>query len=84
MGIISFLVHPGASFYALWIVVTLDLISRLITESVNHGGFVKAVRDGHIKSDKACKGTMMKITAYFFMCVIATQSVRIFPLLSLS
>ena len=78
-GIISYLVQPGAAFYALWVVVALDLVSRLITESVNHGGFFKAVRDGHIQSDKACKGTMMKIVAYFFMCVIATQSIRIFP-----
>lgn len=79
IGVVSYLVQPGAAFFALWIVVGLDLASRLITESVNHGGFLKAVRNGHIQSDKACKGTMMKITAYFFMCVIATQSIKIFP-----
>lgn len=79
IGVVSYLVRPGAAFFALWIVVGLDLASRLITESANHGGFLKAVRNGHIQSDKACKGTMMKITAYFFMCVIATQSAKIFP-----
>ena len=75
----NFLVEPGAAFFALWIVVGMDLISRLITESSNHGGFYKAVKGGHISSDKALHGTMMKIIAYFFMCVIATQSFKIFP-----
>lgn len=79
VGVLTYLVEPGAAFYALWVVVALDLISRLITESVNHGGFIKAVKDGHIQSDKVLKGTAIKITAYFFMCVIAAQSIRIFP-----
>ncbi|NLB52095.1 MAG: phage holin family protein [Syntrophomonadaceae bacterium] len=82
IGVITYLVQPGAAFFALWIVVACDLVSRLITESASHGGFIRAIREGHIQSDKACKGTMMKITAYFFMCVIANQSLQIFPWVS--
>ena len=79
VGIITFLVEPGAAFFALWIVVVLDLISRLIAESVNHEGFFNAVKNSHIQSDKVLRGTAVKITAYFFMCVIAVQSAYIFP-----
>ena len=49
------------------------MLSRLITESVNHGGFFKAIKEGHIQSDKAFRGAKLKIPAYFFMCVFAAQ-----------
>lgn len=78
VGIITYLVEPSATLYALWIAVALDLISRLFTEAKNHGGLVEAARDGHIKSDKMFRGTAVKITAYFFMCVLAAQAQYIF------
>ena len=73
VGAFTYLVGPGPAFYALWIAVAMDLISRLMCESVNHGGFLKAVKEGHIRSDKALSGAKLKITAYFFMCVFAAQ-----------
>ena len=79
VGVITYLVRPGASFYALWIVVACDLISRIITESKNHGGFFKALKEGHVLSDKAMKGTSIKILAYFIMCVVAAQSRNLVP-----
>jgi len=79
IGVVSYLVEPGAAFYGLWIVVACDLVSRIITESVNHGGLFTAIREGHIRSDKAMQGTFIKIIAYFIMCVIAAQATRIIP-----
>lgn len=79
IGVITYLVQPGAAFCGLWIVVACDLASRILTESVNHGGLIRAVKDGHIRSDKAMQGTFIKIIAYFIMCVIAAQSTRIIP-----
>lgn len=78
-GVITYLVQPGAAFYGLWIVVACDLVSRIMTESVNHGGLIKAIREGHIRSDKAMQGTFVKIVAYFIMCVLAAQATRIIP-----
>lgn len=72
-GAFTYLVGPGPAFYALWIAVACDLLSRLITESVNHGGFFKAIKEGHIQSDKAFRGAKLKIPAYFFICVFAAQ-----------
>jgi len=79
LGVITFLVEPGAAFFALWIVVACDLASRIITESVNHGGLFKAIKERHIRSDKALAGTSVKIMAYFIMCVLAAQAGKIIP-----
>lgn len=73
IGAFTYLVGPGPAFYALWIAVAMDLLSRLMCESVNHGGFFKAIKEGHIQSDKAFRGAKLKIPAYFFMCVFAAQ-----------
>jgi len=74
LGFICYLVDPGAAFAALWVAVVLDLISRVFAEAKNHGGLYRAATEGHIRSDKMLCGTMAKITAYFFMCVLANQS----------
>lgn len=73
MGTFTYLVGPGPAFYALWIAVACDLISRVMCESVNHGGFIKAIKEGHVRSDKALSGAKLKIPAYFFMCIFACQ-----------
>lgn len=74
LGFVCYLVEPGAAFAALWLAVVLDLISRIFAEAKNHGGLYRAAKDGHIRSDKMLCGTMVKIVAYFFMCVLANQS----------
>lgn len=79
LGGLTYLVQPGAAFYGLWIVVACDLVSRILTESVNHGGLIKAIQEGHIRSDKAMQGTFIKIVSYFIMCVIAAQATKIIP-----
>jgi hypothetical protein len=35
IGLITYLVEPTAAFYALWIAVVLDLVSRLFAEAKN-------------------------------------------------
>lgn len=79
IGVVTYLVQPGAAFFGLWVVVACDLVSRVLTESVNHGGMYKAIKEGHIRSDKAMQGTSVKICAYFIMCVLAAQATRIIP-----
>lgn len=79
MAALAYLIgEPGAAFYALWIAVAMDLLSRLISESVQHDGFFKAIKEGHIQSDKALAGAKIKIPAYFIMCIFAAQITR-FP-----
>ena len=78
LGAICYLVDPGAPLYALWIIVVLDLISRLFAQAKNHGGFYLAATEGHIRSDKMFRGTAVKIVAYFFMCVVAAQAKYVF------
>lgn len=73
MGMITYLVGPGPAFYALWIAVACDLLSRLMSESYQHGGFIRAVKDRHIQSDKMFQGAKLKVPAYFIMCIFACQ-----------
>jgi len=73
VGAITYLIGPGPAFYALWIAVACDLLSRLVSESAQHGGLVKAIKEGHIQSDKMFQGAKIKIPAYFIMCVFACQ-----------
>jgi len=78
LGALCYLVDPGAPLYALWIAVILDLIARMFAEAKNHGGFYLAVVEGHIRSDAMFQGSAVKITAYFFMCIIAAQGKYVF------
>jgi len=74
LGILTYLVEPNAAFYALWIAVVLDLISRIIVEAAHAGGYIKATKERKICSDKMFVGSAIKIVAYFFMTVIVYQS----------
>ena len=40
LALLGYLIgEPGAAFYALWTAVAMDLLSRLMSESVQHGGY---------------------------------------------
>lgn len=78
LGVICYLIEPGMTLYALSIVILLDLFSRLVAESHQHGGFYQAAKNGHISSDKMLKGTAIKIIAYFCVCAVAAQSKYVF------
>lgn len=74
MGVIVYLVDPTAAFYALWISVAIDLFTRIVAQSVKHGGFWAATKSRNITSSEMFRGTSIKIIAYFFMLVLAHQS----------
>lgn len=74
LGILTYLVEPTAAFYALWIAVAMDLVTRIAAQSVKHGGLIEATRKCQVSSRKMFHGTAIKITSYFFMLVIANQS----------
>ncbi|GBF35480.1 hypothetical protein DCCM_4609 [Desulfocucumis palustris] len=74
LGVLTYLVAPTAAFYALWIAVVIDLLTRLVALSVKYGGFWQATRQSQISSKKMFHGTAIKIAAYFFMTVLAHQS----------
>lgn len=74
LGVLTYLVAPTAAFYALWIAVFIDLLTRLVALSVKYGGFWQATKQSHISSKKMFHGTAIKTIAYFFMTVLAHQS----------
>ena len=73
MGVICYLVDPGAPLYALWIIVVLDLISRLFAEAKNHGGLYLAGVEGHICLDKMFRGTDIRPRCIFLsqICLLS-------------
>lgn len=77
IGAVTYLVAPTAAFYALWIAVFMDLLSRIFAQSSKNGGFWQATKGKHIQSNLMFRGTAIKIVAYFFMTVLAHQSKHI-------
>ena len=73
-GILCYLIEPDAAFMAVWLAVLMDLLTKLVAIAAIKGGFVNAVRDGHITSRQAFLGTFVKLTAYFALGVMATQA----------
>ncbi len=74
LGIFTFLVAPTAAFYALWIAVLMDLLNRIVAQSIKYNGFWQATKQSRISSKKMFQGTAIKTIAYFFMTVLAYQS----------
>lgn len=68
-----YLVEPDAAFLAVLIAVLLDLLTKLISIAVSHGGVVAAIRGGHLSSHKAFLGTLVKLVAYFALGVLCAQ-----------
>jgi len=74
LGVFCYLVEPTAAFYALWIAVLLDLLTKVVALSVSHGGFIAATRARFIRSHTMFCKTAIKIVAYFTLTVLAHQS----------
>jgi len=68
-----YLVEPDAAFLAVLIAVLLDLITKLVSIVVNHGGVTAAIRSGHLSSHKAFTGTLVKLIAYFALGILCVQ-----------
>lgn len=71
LGGISYLIHPGATFYALWITVFLDIFSRWYAIGCQEGGLIKAWKSHAINSSKLWAGTAPKVVAYFCFVILA-------------
>jgi len=84
LGIITYLVEPTAAFYALWIAVFLDLVSKVVALAVKHGGLIRATKLKVIDSHTMFYRAFLKVLAYFSMTVLAHQSKAIVGVESVS
>jgi len=74
VGLCAYLIQPSAAFYALWIAVVLDFITKMVELSYGCGGYLKAVQTQRINSQTMFRKGSVKILAYFVLMVVAYQS----------
>lgn len=74
LGVLTYLVDPTAAFYALWVAVLFDLLTKIVALAVKNGGLVRATRERIINSHTMFYRTFIKVLAYFTMTVLAHQS----------
>lgn len=74
LGFCTYLIQPSAAFYALWIAVGLDMLTKIIQLSYGSGGFLTAIRTQRLNSKTMFQKAFVKIIAYFTLTVIAYQS----------
>ena len=74
LGFCAYLIQPSAAFYALWIAVGLDMLTKLVALSYGSGGFLAAVKTQRLNSKTMFQKAFVKIIAYFTLTVIAYQS----------
>lgn len=74
IGFCAYLIKPSAAFYALWIAVGLDLLTKIVQLSYGSGGFFKAIQSQRLNSKTMFQKAFIKIIAYFTLTVVAYQS----------
>lgn len=74
LGVLTYLVEPTAAFYALWVAVFLDLITKMAALAYKNGGLIAATKAKVINSHTMFYRTFIKVLAYFTMTVLAHQS----------
>lgn len=74
LGFFTYLIQPTAAFYALWIAVGLDMLTKIVALSYGCGGFIAAVRSQRLNSQTMFRKALIKILAYFTLTVVAYQS----------
>ena len=74
LGFFAYLVQPTAAFYALWVAVALDLLTKIVALSYGSGGFFRAIQCQNLNSQTMFRKAFVKILAYFTLTVIAYQS----------
>lgn len=74
LGVLTYLVQPTAAFYALWIAVGLDLLTKITALSYGSGGFLKALKTQKLNSHTMFQKAFVKVLAYFTLTVVAYQS----------
>lgn len=75
---------PSAALSALFTVMMIDLLCRLVSESVQAGGFFCAIKTRHIRSKDMFRGTAIKFFGYYALAVVAYQLKRVTPIPQLS
>ena len=73
VSVFYFLTIPDPAFIAIWIMVALDFISRLMAEVMKAGSLLGAFNSRRIESKKARQG-IMKVLGYYILCVAANQA----------
>lgn len=73
VGALWWVVDPSLSsaFAAVWTLVGLDLLSKLLALAVQSGGIISAIRTGAVRSDIAFRKTFVKILGYFILTAVA-------------
>lgn len=74
LGIFTYLIKPSAAFYALWIAVGFDLLTKIIYLSVESGGFLTAIKTQKLNSKTMFHKAFIKVVSYFILTVLAYQS----------
>lgn len=68
---------PSVALSALFTVMGIDFVCKLVAESVKAGGFFRAIRLGMVRSKKAFIGTALKFFGYFALAAAAHQLRRV-------
>ncbi|MCK9324482.1 MAG: phage holin family protein [Bacteroidales bacterium] len=74
VGFLAYLIQPTAAFYALWVAVGLDLLTKIVALSYGSGGFIRAIKCQNLNSHTMFRKAFVKILAYFTLTVVAYQS----------
>lgn len=88
LTIVTWIMFPEITFLyaglAVFSLCLLDVLTKYIALSKKHGGFRKALKEGHIHSSKLWIGTYKKLKSYFLIMILAGLSVRIMALAQMS
>ena len=81
VGALLFLVGvPDAPLYALLVVMSIDLITKIRSLSSANGGYINATRSGVIRSRLIFRGTFDKLISYSMVICLVHMSQYFIPL----
>lgn len=88
VGGCSYVLFPDQAFFtaacAVGAAILLDIITKYVALSSQAGGYMKAVKDHSISSNKLWDGTKIKLFSYLVVAILAGLSYRVVQLEQLS
>jgi len=88
VGGLSYVLFPDQAFFtaacAVGAAILLDIITKYVALSSKAGGYMKAVRNQSISSNKLWDGTKIKLFSYLVVAILAGLSYRVVQLEQLS
>lgn len=88
IGMCSYVLFPDKAFLtaacAVGAVIILDILTKYVALSHKAGGYMKAVRNCTISSNRLWEGTKIKIFSYLIVAILAGLSYRVVQLEQLS